>query len=343
MKSLSAQVLSFDARAGSGDLRLADGTLVPFRLEAATGFVPAVGVSVVAQLAEDGSVARLHLPAHPSKPDPLPALNISWVSVLREAPLPEAPGELQALFEGVGVPGPRVSSSPRDATGRRRVELVWPLMHMLLTEADEALGLETLDRRNVAPDFMSGRYTVTLLPAAVDPSEERRVLGDGFSDPWGPQGTLRRASRVVRALLPPGSRGLVLHRAGQLVLSREDALRRFGDLEDPAVRPFGAWVDWALTPDRHAYRTLGMSTLGGEDVEIAVTNPDAEVEVDSAESALLFACMLQVRENRFLADGELFHVPKDVRVGARGASATSRTGYRYFAHRGHARVQLVRG
>jgi hypothetical protein len=343
VKSLSAQVHSLDAHAASGELRLLDGTRIPFRLEAATGFVPAVGLSIVAQLADDGSVVRLHLPAHPSKADPRLSLNTSWVSVLREAPLPEAAGQLQALFESVGVPGPRVTSSPRDAGGRRHLELVWPLMHMLLTEAEESLGLGPLDRRNVAPDFASGRYTVTLLPATVDPSEERRAVGEGFPDPWGAQGTLRRASRVVRTLLSPGSRGLVLHRAGQLLLSREDALRRLGDLEDPAVRPFGAWVDWALTPDRHGYRTLGMSTLGGEDVEIAITNPDAEVEVDSAESALLFACMLQVRENRFLADGELFHVPKDVRVGARGASATSRTGYRYFAHRGHARVQLVRG
>jgi hypothetical protein len=343
VKILAAQVLSMDTRGGSGGLRLADGTFIPFRLEAATGFVPAVGLSVVAQLAEDGSVARLHLPAHPSKPEPLALMNLSWVSVLRGAALPEAPAELQALFGSVGVPSPRVASFPRDGAGRRRVELVWPLMHMLLTETDGALGLDTMDRRNVSPEFAAGSHTVTLLPAAVDPSEERRALGEGFADPWGDQGTLRRASRVVRALLAPAGCGLVLHRAGQLVLEREDALRRLGDLEDPDVRPFGAWVDWALTSDRSAYRTLGMPTLGGEDVEIAVTNPDAEVEVDSAESALLFACMLQVRENRFLKDGELFHVPKDVRVGARGASASSRTGYRYFAHRGHVRVQLVRG
>jgi hypothetical protein len=214
---------------------------------------------------------------------------------------------------------------------------------MLLTETRGPFRLEAVDRRALGPDFSPGSHTVTLLPAAVDPAEERRLLGAAFPDPWGEEGTLRRASRLVRALLLSGGRGLVLHRAGQLALEREDALRRLGDLEDPSVRPFGAWIDWALTEDRHAYRTLGMATLGGEDVEISLSKPDAEVELDSAESALLFACMLQVRENRFLADGELFHVPKDVRVGARGASATSRTGYRYFAHRGHARVQLVRG
>jgi hypothetical protein len=343
VRSLGAQVVSVDPSTGSGALRLADGTVASFRLDAATGFVPLEGLSVIAQLAADGLVTRVHLPAHPTKPDPLPSPDVSWVSVLRDAALPEEPVRLQALLGGVGLPRPRISSFPRDAFGRRRLELVWPLSHMLLTETHRPFELEGVDRRSLSAGFSSGSHSVALLPAAVDPAEERRLLGPAFPDPWAEQGTLRRASRLVRALLLDAGRGLVLHRAGHLALEREDALRRLGDLEDPVVRPFGAWVDWALTPDRRAYRTLGMATLGAEDVEIALSNPDAEVEVDSAESALLFACMLQVRESRFLSDGELFHVPKDVRVGARGASATSRTGYRYFVHRGHARVQLVRG
>jgi hypothetical protein len=343
VKSLLAQVLSVDASGGSGALRFADGTLTSFTLASATGFVPVAGLSVVAQLGADGVVARVHLPAHPTKPDPLPAADASWVSVLRDAPLPEEPRQLQAFLEGARLPPVRVAAFPRDTTGRRRVELVWPTAHMLLSETPRGFGLETVDRRALSPGFTAGSHVVTVLPAAVDPAEERRLLGPGFPDPWAAEGTLRHASRLLRALLLDGGCGLVLHRAGHLALEREDALRRLGDLEDLAARPFGAWVDWALTPDRRAYRTLGMATLGGEDVEIALTNPDAEVEVDSAESALLFACMLQVRESRFLADGELFHVPKDVRVGARGASAASRTGYRYFVHRGHDRVQLVRG
>jgi hypothetical protein len=343
VKSLPAQVLSVDASSSVGALRFADGTLASFPLGAATGFVPVAGLSVVAQLAADGLVSRVHLPSHPIKRDPLPASDVSWLSVLRDLPLPEEPEQLQTFLQAAHLPCPRVAVFPKDGTGLRRLELVWPHAHMLLTETVRPFGLETVDRRALSVGFTAGSHVVTLLPAPVDPAEERRLLGPSFPDPWGPEGTLRHASRLVRALLLEGGRGLVLHRAGHLALEREDALRRLGDLEDVAVRPFGAWVDWALTEDGGAYRTLGMATLGGEDVEIALTNPDAEVEVDSAESALLFACMLQVRENRFLADGELFHVPKDVRVGARGASATSRTGYRYFAHRGHARVQLVRG
>jgi len=343
VKSLAAQVLSVDLGKSSGTLRLLDGTLASFLLSGATGFVPIPGLAVVAQLSEDGAVVRVHLPAHPSKPDSPPSTDISWVTVLRDRPLPEEPALLHGLLEGAGTPRPRLGSFPSSDGRKRTVELVWPLMHMLLTETPGPSSLEAVDRRNLAPGFSTGSHAVTLLPAAVDPAEERRLLGGDFPDPWGAEGTLRRASRLLRALLMSGGRGVVLHRAGQLALEADDVLRRFGNLEDAAVRPFGAWIDWALTEDRRAYRTLGMATLGGEDVEIALERPEAEVELDSAESALLFACMLQVRENRFLGDGELFHVPKDVRVGARGASASSRTGYRYVAHRGHARVQLVRG
>ncbi|MGO9832220.1 MAG: hypothetical protein ACLPJH_18975 [Myxococcaceae bacterium] len=342
MTSLGAQVVSVDARAGAGTLRLADGTLAPFPLRVATGFVPVPGLAVVAQLAEDGAVQRVHLPSHPSKADSTPSPDVPWVTVLRDAPLLEEPATLESLVTALGHPPPRLALH-RPAPGRAMVELVWPTTHMLLTETAQPWELERADRRALPAGFSAGSHHLALVPAALEPAAERRLLGADFPDPWAAQGTLRRASRLLRALLLSGGRGLVLHRAGQLALAREDALRRLGDLEDLSARPFGAWMDWALTEDRRAYRTLGMATLGGEDVEIAVVDAEADVELDSAESALLFACMLQVRENRFLGDGELFHVPKDVRVGARGASATSRTGYRYFAHRGHARVLLVRG
>ena len=332
-----------DVGAGSGTLRLDDGSIARFRLTEALGFVPVPGLTVVAQLGADGTVARVHLPSHPSKPDNLPPSPVPWVTVLSDIALPEETKALEAHFAGIGSPRPAVAAHSTQTAGQRLLELLWPTTHMLLTETLAPFALDVVDSRALPPGFSAGSYQLAVVPALVDPAQERRLAAADFPDPWGAEGTLRRASRLLRALLLSGAQGLVLHRAGQLALGREDALRRLGNLEEVAARPFGAWIDWALTLDRKAYRTLGMATLGGEDVEIAISNPDADVELDSAESALLFACMLQVRENRFLADGEIFHVPKDVRVGARGASATSRTGYRYFAHRGHARVQLVRG
>jgi hypothetical protein len=342
LTSVGGRVLEASAAEHTGTLHLADGRSVPFSLATATGFLPTPGLAVVALLDERGAVVRVHLPSHPSKADPLPSSDVSWVTVLRDRPLPPHAEGLATLLEGIGTPPPRIVFHPRTASLGRPVDLLWPRMHMLLIEREGTLSLDHADCRTLPAGFQPGAHAVSLLPAAVDPGQERRLLSSTFPDPWESEGVLRRASRILRALLVDGS-GLVLHRAGQLALSREDALRRLGDLDDANARPFGAWVDWALTEDRRAYRTLGMSTLGGEDVEIALAHADAEVELDSAESALLFACMLQVRENRFLADGELFHVPKDVRVGARGASATSSTGYRYFVHRGHSRVQLVRG
>jgi hypothetical protein len=95
-----------------------------------------------------------------------------------------------------------------------------------------------------------------------------------------------------------------------------------------------------------------MGVAGGEDLEFDILHPESEVELDSAESALLFGCHLQVREARLLDDGEIFYVPKDVRIGPRGASASSRTGYKYVVARPPAqpltgaarpRVRLVRG
>ena len=98
-------------------------------------------------------------------------------------------------------------------------------------------------------------------------------------------------------------------------------------------------------------KSVRYSRYTGEDLEISIAHPESEVELDSAESALLFGCHLQARASRLLADGEVFYVPKDVRIGPRGASAASPTGYKYVVSRrtvasagGEApRVELVRG
>jgi short-subunit dehydrogenase len=164
-----------------------------------------------------------------------------------------------------------------------------------------------------------------LLPAPVLPGEERRLLGAEAEDPWALDGAARRTGRWVQALLGAGASYLVLEHAGRLVLGAAEASQRFGALDDLESRPFGALIDWALEPGRGRYRTLGMTAAGGEDVAIAITHTSSEVELDSAESALLFARHLQTRQGRLLEDGEVFYVPKDVRVGLAGE--------RHCAHR----------
>ena len=64
-----------------------------------------------------------------------------------------------------------------------------------------------------------------------------------------------------------------------------------------------------------------MAVAGGKIWRSRSSTPGSEVELDSAESALLFGCHLQARGARLLDDGEVFYVPKDVRIGPRGASA----------------------
>src|SRR5262249_61219120 len=165
-------------------------------------------------------------------------------------------------------------------------------------------------------------------------------------------GATRVLVRVLRAALDGGGTHVVLDHAGRLVLAADEARGRLADPDDGESRPFGAFIDWALTPDRSRYRTLGMAVAGGEDLEVEIVHPDSEVELDSAESALLFGWHLQVRGARLLEDGEIFYVPKDVRIGPRGASATARTGYKYGVARpppqaltggAQQRVRLVRG
>jgi hypothetical protein len=191
-----------------------------------------------------------------------------------------------------------------------------------------------------------------VLPAGVLPVEERRMLGPEAGDPWAPAGSTRLLVQVLRAALDAGGTYLLLGHAGRLLLAADEARSRLGDPEDAESRPFGAFIDWALTPDRSRYRTLGMAVAGGEDLEVDILHSGSEVELDSAESALLFGCHLQVRGARLLEDGEVFYVPKDVRIGPRGASASARTGYKYLVARPppqpvtgavRPRVRLVRG
>ena len=250
-------------------------------------------------------------------------------------------GAWRAVLGAALPPGARlgVQTLPE---GNTLVEARWPGAHVLLRERP-FLESKDLERRLLPLAASLPPVGWELLPTPVLPGEERRLLGAEAQDAWAEDGAARRAGRWIQALLAGGASHLVVEHAGRLVLVAADAAQRFGDPEDAEARPFGALIDWALEPGRGRYRTLGMAAAGGEDVEIAITHATSEVELDSAESALLFACHLQVRQARLLEDGEVLYVPKDVRIGPRGATATARTGYKYLVRRGGPRVELQRG
>jgi hypothetical protein len=332
--SVGARVLSWDGRAGMLEV---GGRTLPFTLLQVVGFHPAPGLDAVAELGADGSLHRLTLPGHPERAEPEPHRPFGWITMLRPTRLgPELAAWRSALAPVLGTEMRlSVRVMPDGAT---LVEVRRPGAQMLVLERD---GVDTarMERRLLSANGSLPTVGWELLPAPVLPGEERRLLGAEAPDPWGEQGSSRRAVRLVLAALDAGGTHVVLEQAGRLALRADEARARLGDPEDGLARPFGAFLDWALTPGRTRYRTLGMAVAGGEDVEIAITHPHSEVELDSAESALLFACHLQVRGGRLLDDGEVFYVPKDVRIGPRGATAVARTGYKYQVLRGDARQE----
>ena len=335
---LPARISRWDGNAGVVE---AGGRSFPFTASDVVGFHPAEGLTALAEVATDGSLRRLTLAGHPVRVEPGIARPFGWVTVLGPRRVGPDAAAWRALL-GAALPlGARMGVQELSAE-ETLLEARWPGAQVLLRERPFVADTD-LERRLLPLAASLPEVGWELLPAPVLPGEERRLIGTEAEDAWGADGPARRAGMWIRALLGGGGSHLVLEHAGRLVLAAPEALQRWGDLEDAGARPFGALIDWALEPGHGRYRTLGMAAAGGEDVEIAITHPNSEVELDSAESALLFACHLQVRQSRLLEDGEVFYVPKDVRIGPRGATATARTGYKYLLRRGPRRVELVRG
>lgn len=321
-----------------GWLRLEDGRRVEFGRSACIGFEPFAKLRVGAgKVVRDASGAwcahELTLSSHPEKAvrsllDPVRAASGDVfssglaVTVVLERPFPSGAEGWKAVLNGA------LWERSLKVVGD---ELFWNSHHMLSRASRGALSTDALDLRHLPHGFSLGEERLTLVPTVIPLLGLRLSLGSDFPDPWAATGLMRTASRIVSALLHWGGRAVVLPSAGGLVFGKEDFLRRLGDLENLESRPFGAWVDWALIDNRQRYQSVGMELLGGRDVEVSILHRSSDVELDSAEAAVLYACMLQVRENRLLEEGEVLYVPKDIRVGALGASAKSTTGYKYTA------------
>ena len=344
---VTVQIVQWDGARGVLD---GGGRTFPFTRSDAVGFHPAAGLTAIAELAADGTLLRVTLPGHPARPEPPPVRPFGWATVLAASELGATGARWEAAL-GKGLPAGARLTARALPEGGTLVEARWPGAHLLVRER-RGSDLSGVERRLDPSGEALPAIAWEVLPAGVLPVEERRLLGPEAVDPWAPAGATRLLVRVLRAALDAGGTHLLLGHAGRLLLAADDARSRLGDPDDAEARPFGAFIDWALLPDRSVYRTLGMGVAGGEDLEVDILHPESEVELDSAESALLFGCHLQVREARLLDDGEIFYVPKDVRIGPRGASASSRTGYKYVVARPPAqpltgaarpRVRLVRG
>lgn len=361
-------IQSFRTEDHAGTILLDDARSVEFGRSACVGFEPFPALRVgVRRVLRDASGAwaaqEVTLDAHPMKdvvtaaPVTSPTAATSpfavdvarphfgWFTLLFETPLPRDREALRARFEVASLGRVRVHEGPpRDpmVPSTRELEILTAGQHLLALELSGPPAREGLDLRQVPADFELGAYRLGVAVGVVDPLRLRLAEPDTFTDPWAADGQMRVASLLARRLLAEGGLGIVLHLAGNLVLSRADFLRRLSEIDNPECKPFGAWVDWVLSPDRTRYRSIGMHAFGAMDVEIEILNIHAEVELDSAESGVLYACMLQARENRLLHPDEVFYVPKDIRVGPFGASAKERSGYKYTVTYQGETVLLVR-
>lgn len=173
-----------------------------------------------------------------------------------------------------------------------------------------------IDRRRLPNDIDLGASWVAL--SIGQPELERGfrdLIGNQAPDPWAEGGTLRELTGIIRKLLLIGS-AVVLPRAGDLGIAKEEWLRLTASFADPAARPFRAWVDVHLSHARTHIETTGMSLFGLPEVRTQVRAPDQRWIRDRALEAVLLAAQSMVHQNRALEEAEHLPVPVGARVGA---------------------------
>ena len=176
----------------------------------------------------------------------------------------------------------------------------------LARQVHEPYPLDRLDVRNLPPDFDFGQAYVTLGTSLPD---------NGHADAWSMDGYARRTSRFVIELAEQAT-GVVLHRAGALVVAIDEFVAMLGDLADPECRPFAAWLDLGLSDraGKRVYGTFGMSTFGLPDV-VSPIRPNDSWSRSRRHEAVLVACHRMIRTNEALAIDARLDVPLRASVG----------------------------
>lgn len=329
----SARIASFDVTDAVGSLMLDAATRVRFGRSACHGFEPVVGAKVRVLAVEPSRFGprATHLELDPGdadydrllrerdekagisadeKPEEAAAAAraLGWITVLLERPVPRGP-QAQRVWAGeLRLEDQAVEVSTEARLGFRA------LGHDVSTHVgDRPFPKEALDLRDVGEDFDPGLGFVSLGLGEPGLFRAGRALG-GMADVWGPKGALRALSKLARLLLQHG-RGVVLNRAGDLVVGKGDFERQLGDLDDPDCVPFAAWLDFSVAGAPPVYRSWGMAAFALPDVRVAV-DPESRWQRSRRHEAVLVACARMVRENRELVAGEELVVPIGVRVGA---------------------------
>lgn len=318
-----------------GMLQLATGEQIRFGRSACKGFEPVVGAAVIVEEAisdargwkaktitldrasaeYDGLLAaRDSEQGFPSNIMEVAqavatARQLATITVLMRSPIPTGMLALQQWSEDLGFPSDGISVNvDRDVAftiGRTSV-------HSCLGRAQ--FPNDELDTRNLPDDFEYGESFIGLGIGLPGSALTELVMAAG--DCWASEGILRNLSRLVCSLAAQAT-GVVLHRAGDVVVPIGEFVDMLGDLDDNSCVPFGAWLDVGITErnDANVYSTFGMDAFGLPDVYVPV-NVNDRWSRSRCHEAILYACYRMVRERRELAAGENLAVPVRVKVGA---------------------------
>lgn len=332
-----AKIATFNVVDAVGSLALEGGGQLRFGRSACKGFEPVVGASVtVVEVASDtrGWKARFvtldpvdasydsllsardtqyGLPSHIKTPEKAAAAarHLGIVTVLLREPLPTDHQMLLTWASAHGFP-----RDGFDINVERDLEFVTPRGSVITYPGHAPFSKDGLDIRTVGDAFDFGQAFIGL--GASLPGFDRRaraIVGNDL-DCWAPDSSLRQLSRLV-CILGASATGVVLHRAGHLVVPIGEFVGALGDLDDPECRPFGAWLDIAITRrnDKAFYATFGMDVFGLPDV-LATVDADDRWSRARSHEAVLYASYRMIRENRELRPGETLAVPVRLSIGA---------------------------
>ncbi len=345
-----ATIATFLVADAVGTLALESGEGLRFGRSACKGFEPVVGASVIVEeIASDprGWKARVVklAPADanydallsardaqqglPSRTQPpaqaaATARQLGIITVLLGEPLPTGHQAVRTWAAARGFP-----RDGFDVKVERDLEFAMPGGNVLTYAGRATFPKDGLDARNVAEDFDLGRSFIGLGMGLPGGERQARAILANTRDCWAPDGSMRQLSRLV-CMLADSATGVVLHRAGDLVVPIDEFVRALGELDDPECRPFAAWLDVAITRrDGEArYATFGMDVFGLPDV-LAAVNADDRWSRSRRHEAVLYACYRMIRDNREFQAGDTISVPVRLSIGAwpleiddRGAATT---------------------
>jgi hypothetical protein len=229
------------------------------------------------------------------------ALDIGTVTLLLEESPDLSEDGVRALLEDAGVLDEATlefDPVPRLRTGGRTMEVL---------VGREPFPAHLGDTRLCEEDFDFGNGFLAISAGLPDVEIATRRVAPNVPDPWAEHGHMRRLTSIVQKLAPL-STGVVLLRAGVVVVPTASWLEWSGDVSDLSRVPMDAWVDIGFTPDRRLLVAQGLSAFGFEPIGVDMKSRIFDAEIDVAYDALLVACDVLARENRALRNGEVLRV-----------------------------------